>query len=112
MTGILQREMKPHGTYRLLGSPRPRGGDSVAPFLSGALRTQRIIDSLRHEISHNEQVRGVTIRQVFSSPREIFRIELEVPEMKYQRTTLIDRDALEELLEVEEIRALVRDPID
>lgn len=108
----MPRGMKPHGTYRLIGSPRPRGDDRVAPFVSGALRTQRIIDSLRHEISHNEFVRGVTIRQIFSTPREVYRVELEVPEMSYQRTTLIDRDALEELLEVEEIRALVRDPID
>ena len=54
----------------------------------------------------------MSIRQIFSTPREIFRVELEVPEMKYQRTTLIDRDALEELLEVEEICALVRDPVD
>jgi hypothetical protein len=31
--------------------------------------------------------------------------------MNYQRTTLLDRDALEELLEVDEIRALLREPI-
>ena len=103
--------MKPHGTYRLFGSARQRGGSSPAA-LTGALRTQRIIDSLRFEISNNQQIEAVRIRQIFSTPREIFRIELEVPDMKYQRTTLIDRDALEELLEVEEICALVREPID
>jgi len=104
--------MKPHGTYRLIGSARQRHEGSVPPALTGALRTQRIIDSLRYEISNDDRVEAVSIRQIFSSPREIFRVELEVPEMKYQRTTLIDRDALEELLEVEEISALVREPID
>ncbi len=40
--------------------------------------------------------------------REIFRLELQLPELGYHRTTLLDRDALEELLEAEEIREVVR----
>ena len=103
--------MKPHGTYRLLGPPRDGDEERSDPLLRNALRSQRIVDSLRFEISNNEQVQELRIRQVFTNPREIFRIELEVPEMNYQRTTLLDRDALEELLEVDEIRALVREPI-
>ena len=103
--------MKPPGTYRLLGDHRARQSTGSSPLPEGALRTQRIVDSLRWEIANNEQVAGVRIRQVFASPREIFRVELEVPEMSYQRITLLDRDALEELLEADEIRDLVRDPI-
>jgi hypothetical protein len=103
--------MKPHGTYRLLGAQRGREGEPSDRMLGTALRTQRIVDSLRCEISNGEHERELRIRQVFTNPREIFRVELEVPEMNYQRTTLLDRDALEELLEVDEIRALVREPI-
>ena len=80
-------------------------------MVGGALRTQRIVDSLRWEIENNDQVEGVRIRQIFATPREIFRVELEVPEMSYQRITLLDREALEELLEADKIRELVRDPI-
>ena len=103
--------MKPHGTYRLLGAQRERGEERPDPLLGSALRTQRIVDSLRYEISNSEHERELRIRQVFTNPREIFRVELEVPEMNYQRTTLLDREALEELLEADEIRALVRGPI-
>jgi hypothetical protein len=44
---------------------------------------------------------------VFRTPREIFRLELELPQLGYQRTTLLDRDALEELLAEDAIRAVV-----
>jgi hypothetical protein len=104
--------MKPHGTYRLLGGRRSRDAAGPDPILGTAMRQQRIVDSLRCEISNSEHEHEIRIRQIFTNPREIFRIELEVPEMNYQRTTLLDRDALEELLEVDEIRALVREPID
>ena len=95
--------MKPHGTYRLL-SPREPGGDRPDPLIGDALRAQRIVDSLRCEISNNDQVQELRIRQVFTNPREIFRVELEVPEMNYQRTTLLDGDALEDLLETDGVR--------
>ncbi len=32
-------------------------------------------------------------------PRELYRLELELPDMAYQRVTILDRDALTELLE-------------
>jgi len=110
--GILKRSMKPHGTYRLLASPSEHRGSHPDLAIGDALRTQRIIDSLRCEIANDEYAGELRIRQVFTNPREIFRIEFEVPEMNYQRTTLLDRDSLEELLEVDEIRALLREPID
>jgi len=99
------------GNYKLLGQHRARRAEPAVAVLGGAMRTQRIVDSLRFEIAQNPQVESVRIRQVFWSPREIFRVELEVPEMNYQRTTLLDRDALEELLEADEVRALVREPV-
>jgi hypothetical protein len=33
---------------------------------------------------------------------------LELPELGYQRTTLLDREALEELLEIDEVREIIR----
>jgi hypothetical protein len=51
---------------------------------------------------------GLRIRRIFTSPREVFRLEIDVPEMGYQRTTLLDREALDELLATDDVRALVR----
>jgi len=103
--------MKPRGSYKLLGGHRARNARDAIALLGGGMRAQRIVDSLRCEIAGSETVRSIRIRQIFSSPREIFRVELEMPELSYQRTTLLDRDALEELLEADEVRALVQDPI-
>jgi len=47
--------MKRHGTYKIL-RPRESGADRPDPLLGNALRTQRIVDSLRCEISNNEHV--------------------------------------------------------
>ena len=101
--------MKPPGTYKLLGGHRARRAESALPCFGGALRAQRIVDSLRFEIENNEAVQSIRIRQVFSSPREVFRVEIDAPDLSYQRTTLLDRDALEELLEVDGVRDLVAD---
>jgi hypothetical protein len=48
---------------------------------------------------------------VLENPREIFRLELELPQLAYQRTTLLDRDALEELLESDDVRAVVESSV-
>ena len=101
--------MKPRGTYKLLGGHRARQA-SPAPLLGDALRSQRIVDSLRLEIEQEDRVQEVRIRQVFDTPREIFRVELEVPELGYMRTTLLDRDALEELLEADAVRKALDKP--
>ena len=39
------------------------------------------------------------VRQILRGPVELYRIELERPEMSYQRTTIVDRATLELLLE-------------
>ena len=72
------------------------------PAMRAARRVERILDSLRAEIEGGE-VR-VRVRQVFERPRAIYRLEIEQPAWGYQRTTLLDRDALEELLAQDGVR--------
>ena len=98
--------MKPRGTFKLAN--RNRVFDAyVDPFARGYRRTQRILHSLRNEILEGGGGENLRIRQVLRTPREIYRLELELPELGYQRTTLLDRDALEELLETDEVREVV-----
>jgi hypothetical protein len=117
--------MKPHGTYKLLyrsrgpqsaslgsfavaGPAGPAGAESLLERCTRSdLRVQRILDSLRSEILEGGEGRSLRIRRVFSRPREIYRLELELPELGYQRTTLLGRDALEELLEADAVRQAV-----
>lgn len=98
--------MKPHGSYKISHRGRDFPAAYPNPLARSELRTQRILQSLRDEIVEGG-VDHVRVRQVFRTPREIFRLELELPELGYQRTILLDRDALEELLEAEEVRAVV-----
>jgi hypothetical protein len=99
--------MNPPGRFKI--AARSRALEPLLdPRLRGARRARRILQSLRHEIVEGGASDGLRIRRVFSSPREIFRLELELPEFGYQRTTLLDRDALEELLAAEDVRARVR----
>ena len=70
-------------------------------------RSQRLLESLRNEILEGAGAGNLRIRCIFRSPREIYRLEIELPDRGYQRTTLLDRDALEELLEADEVRAII-----
>jgi hypothetical protein len=79
--------------------------------LCGA-RSDRIVDSLRAQILEGDEDQLLRIRQIFDNPREIYRVEIERPEQSYQRTTLLDRDALEDLLATDDIRERVLDSID
>lgn len=125
--------MKPHGTYKIRNqrrsawrsatsdedfdaAPLPRAlhpcaSSEADAFLSelarGEHRIRRILDSLRSEIVESGGGPSLRIRRVFETPREIYRLELELPEMGYQRITLLDREALEELLEADDVRAAV-----
>ncbi len=94
--------MKPPGSYKLARRCQvsPSLLDQLAP---GEGRLQRIVDSLRDQITEGGTA-DLRIRRIFENPREIFRVEINLPEMNYQRTTLLDRDALEELLESDEVR--------
>jgi hypothetical protein len=113
--------MKRHGTFKLAhrGATRARSYEPQPldppigcnafpnPLARSELRVQRILESLRSEILEAGAAANLRIRQVFETPREIFRLELELPELGYQRTILLDREALEELLETDEIRKAV-----
>lgn len=117
--------MKPQGTYKLRyrHAPRPAasepalqtvdaepmlGADQLLSRLARSdYRTSRILASLRNEILEGAGGCNLRIRQVFESPREVYRLELELPEFGYQRTTFLEREALEELLEADGVREVV-----
>jgi hypothetical protein len=108
--------MRPPGSFKIahrhrLGHKTPGANPAATPYhhlpLSDEDRSQRVLESLRNEIIECGGAGNLRIRRVFRSPREIYRLELEIPEREYQRTTLLDRDALEELLEADEVRAIV-----
>lgn len=94
------------GRYKLGG--RRSFEAALAPALRAERRVQRILESLRSQIVEGSEEQSLRIRRVFAQPREIYRLEIEVPELGYLRTTLLDRDALEELLAWDEVRARVR----
>ena len=96
--------MKTHGNYKLRYRSEPSQASYLDPFGYGTGRTQRVVDSLRYQILQGGPDQTLRIRQVFSTPREIFRIEIHESNSHYQRTTLIDRGALEDLLESEDVR--------
>jgi hypothetical protein len=82
----------------------------VDPSLRSARRIQRILDSLRADLAGEGRI--ARARRIFERPREVFRLEIENPELGYQRTTLLDREALEELLASGEVRDRVRLSLD
>ena len=98
--------MKARGSYKIANRTRAFDG-LIDPLGRSERRVQRILESLRTEILEGGGGPNLRIRQVFRTPREIFRLELELPQLGYQRTTLLDRDALEELLAEDAIRAVV-----
>lgn len=75
-------------------------------------RSERIVNSLRAQILEGDDAQSLRIRQVFEDPRAIYRVEIGRPEQGYQRTTLLDRDALEDLLATDDIRARILDQLD
>lgn len=59
-------------------------------------RIRRIITSIQRDVDEGGRAH---VRQILRGPLELYRIELERPEMSYQRTTIVDRATLELLLE-------------
>lgn len=101
---MLRLPMRPPGTFKLHGRARRSSLGGYAPHLAYATRADRIVDSLRSQILDSEEEQSLRVRQVFEEPKEIFRIEIERPEQRYQRTTLLDREALEDLLATDDVR--------
>ncbi len=102
---MLRGVMKPRGMFKISNRNRSIEG-LVDPISRRDRRVERIVESLRSEIIEGNG--GVRIRRIFENPHEVFRLELELPELGYQRTTLLDREALDALLEAEGVRARVR----
>ena len=103
---MLSSAMTIRGSYKIASRSGAFDG-YLDPAVRCARRVERILDSLRAQITADDGKKTVRIRRILRKPREVFRLEIEIPEQGYQRTTLLDRDALEELLEVEEVRERV-----
>ena len=101
--------MQPPGTFKIQSRRRSVATDYLDPLAYRNSRAQRIVDSLCEQILEGGE--NLRIRRIFEEPRAIYRIELDVPILKYQRTTLLDGDALEELLEIEEVRSRVAEAL-
>jgi len=104
--------MKPSGTYKIRYQRAQRASDvDVDPIeemlsrvVGGERRAQRIVESICDEIRDGGEDVTLRVRRIFSNPREVFRVELDRPDLGYQRITLLGRDALESLLEVDDVR--------
>ena len=59
-------------------------------------RVRRILASIQKDVDEGGTAR---VRQILRSPQELYRIEVERPDMSYLRTTVLGRDALTALLE-------------
>jgi hypothetical protein len=62
----------------------------------GQRRVRRILASIQRDVDEGGTAR---VRQILKSPQELYRIEVERPDMSYLRTTVLGRDALAALLE-------------
>jgi hypothetical protein len=100
---MLPALMKPRGAFKISNQGSALDG-LLDPIARSDERARRVVESLRNQIAEGG-AQSLRIRQVFQSPREIYRLELELPDLGCQRTTLLDREAVEELLETEEVRA-------
>ena len=91
------------GSYRILNRSLRAIEDQLAPELASARRVERLLASLLEEFRNTDTT--VRARCIFETPREVFRLEIQNPEKGYLRTTLLDRDVLDELLEHPGVRA-------
>ena len=87
---------RPPGTFKLAN--RKRSFELYADPWSvvGEQRVNRIIASLQADIGEGGVCR---VRQILERPRALYRLEIERPDVSYERTTILDSGALEELLE-------------
>jgi len=114
--------MKPYGTYKIRYQRTAEPGfrartipRSIADPIELAIhrvaraehKTRRVVDSISGELRDGGERSSLRIRRVFAAPREIFRVELDRPDLRYQRTTLLGREALEALLESDGVQPAV-----
>jgi hypothetical protein len=82
------------GRFRLANQQRADLYDD--PWMGAERRVRAIIASIQEDVGLGGTA---TVRMIIDGPEELFRIEVDLPEMAYQRTTILTRDALETLLE-------------
>ena len=98
------RTLKPPGMFRWGRGMRTFELD---PEQLRAQRVRAIIRSIQRDLDEGGRA---CVRQIMNGP-ELFRLELERPDWRYQRTTILDRDTLRSLLEatpVEIVRTSMR----
>ena len=66
------------------------------PITRSERRIRRIISSIHHDIDEGGKA---YVRQILRGPRDLYRLEVERPDLAYLRTTILDADALATLLE-------------
>ena len=83
------------GSFKIANQRRPFGVHAN-PWDIGERRIARILVSIQADLSEGGTCR---VRQILKNPRELYRLEIERPDMAYERVTILDTDALETLLE-------------
>ncbi len=83
------------GRFRLSNQP-PGLRAGLDPWAGAQRRVRAILSSIQQDLFEGGTTR---VRQILSSPRELYRVEVEREEWSYLRTTILDRDALEALIE-------------
>ena len=61
------------------------------PWEKSQRRIRRILTSIQNDVSEGGRA---YVRQILRGPLELYRIELERPDMSYQRTTILDREGV------------------
>jgi hypothetical protein len=86
------------GRFRLSSRPRALDGElhGLDPWAGTQRRVRAILNSIQKDLFEGGRAR---VRQILVTPRELYRVEVEREEWAYQRTTILDRDALEALIE-------------
>ncbi len=90
------RDSQIPGRFRLSNQPILSPQMRHDPWVGAERRVRAILMSIQRDLFDGGTAR---VRQILSSPRELYRVEVEREEMSYQRTTILDRDALEALIE-------------
>ncbi len=85
------------GSYRFANQPRSfEAAGDPRRFDGRQRRVRRILASIQKDVDEGGTAR---VRQILRTPQELYRIEVERPDMSYLRTTVLGREALTALLE-------------
>lgn len=71
-------------------------------------RDARWIDALCKEILSVGEAGRVRLRQIVAAPAALYRLELDRPDLAYQRIALLDAESVRVLLHDEAVRSVVR----